>query len=49
MSGKANPYDNAKMESFFRTLMVEKVYIDEYKIFEDVLDSIPYFTSQAYK
>lgn len=26
MSGKANPYDNAKIESFFRTLKVEEVY-----------------------
>ncbi|MBA7509698.1 IS3 family transposase ISMco1 [subsurface metagenome] len=29
MSDKANPYDNAKMESFFRTLKVEEVYIYE--------------------
>ena len=27
MSDKANPYDNAKMESFFRTLKVEEVYM----------------------
>ena len=27
MSGKTNPYDNAKMESFFRTLKVEEVYM----------------------
>ena len=26
MSERVNPYDNAKMESFFRTLKVEEVY-----------------------
>ena len=30
MSDKANPYDNAKIESFFRTLKVEEVYMFEY-------------------
>ena len=30
MSEKANPYNNAKMESFFRTLKVEEVYMGEY-------------------
>jgi len=48
MSGKANPYDNAKMESFFRTLKVKEVYMSEYKTFEDVLDSIPYFIEEVY-
>ena len=43
MSDKANPYDNAKMESFFRTLKVEEVYMGEYNTYEDVLYSIPYF------
>jgi len=48
MSDKANPYDNAKMESFFRTLKVEEVYMDEYNTYEDVILSIPYFISQVY-
>jgi len=48
MSDKANPYDNAKMESFFRTLKVEEVYMGEYNTYEDVLFSIPYFISQVY-
>ena len=48
MSGKANPYDNAKMESFFRTLKVEEVYMSEYRTFEDVLNSIPYFIEEVY-
>ncbi|MGB3479265.1 MAG: IS3 family transposase [bacterium] len=48
MSGKANPYDNAKMESFFRTLKVEEVYMSEYRTYEDALNSIPYFIEEVY-
>jgi transposase InsO family protein len=48
MSEKANPYDNAKMESFFRTLKVEEVYMGDYKTYEDVLFSIPYFIEEVY-
>ena len=48
MSDKANPYDNAKMESFFRTLKVEEVYMGEYNTYEDMLFSIPYFIEEVY-
>ena len=48
MSEKANPYDNAKMESFFRILKVEEVYMGEYNTYEDVLFSIPYFIEEVY-
>jgi len=48
MSNKANPYDNAKMESFFRTLKVEEVYMGGYNTYEDVLFSIPYFIEEVY-
>jgi len=48
MSDKANPYDNAKMESFFRTLKVEEVHMGEYNTYEDVLFSIPYFIEEVY-
>jgi putative transposase len=48
MSEKANPYDNAKMESFFRTLKVEEVYMSDYETYEDVLASIPYFIEGMY-
>ena len=48
MSDKANPYDNAKMESFFRTLKVEEVYMGDYETFDDVLESIPYFIEEVY-
>ena len=48
MSEKANPYDNAKMESFFRTVKVEEVYMSDYETYDDVLDSIPYFIEEMY-
>ena len=43
MSERANPYDNAKMESFFRTLKVEGVYMFEYDSFEEALEGITHF------
>ena len=48
MSGKANPYDNAKIESFFRTLRVEEVYMFEYETYGEVLKRIPYFIEEVY-
>ena len=48
MSERANPYDNAKMESFFRTLKVEEVYMSDYETYDDVLSSIPYFIEEMY-
>ena len=48
MSGKANPYDNAKIESFFRTLKVEEVYMFEYETYGEVLKRIPYFIEEVY-
>ena len=46
MSGKANPYDNAKIESFFRTL--KEVYMFEYETYAEVLERIPYFIEEVY-
>ena len=48
MSDKANPYDNAKIESFFRTLKVEEVYMFEYETFADVADRVAYFIEEVY-
>ena len=48
MSRSGNPYDNATMESFFKTLKYEEVYLFEYETFEDVLDRIPYFIEEVY-
>jgi putative transposase len=48
MSRSGNPYDNATMESFFKTLKYEEVYLYEYETFEDVLKRIPYFIEEVY-
>jgi transposase InsO family protein len=48
MSGKGNPYDNAMMESFFKTLKHEEVYLYEYETLPDVEDRLPYFIEQVY-
>ena len=48
MSGKGNPYDNAFVESFFKTLKQEEVYLWEYETFSDVADRIPYFIEDVY-
>ncbi|MCG2791136.1 MAG: IS3 family transposase [Actinomycetia bacterium] len=48
MSERANPYDNAKMESFFRTLKVEEVYMFEYDNFEEALEGLTHFIEEVY-
>ena len=41
MSRRGNPYDNAKAESFMKTLKVEAVYRAAYATFEDVTADLP--------
>jgi transposase InsO family protein len=48
MTAKASPYENATIESFFRTLKVEEVYLWEYETYRDVVDRIPYFIEDVY-
>jgi putative transposase len=48
MSAKGNPYDNAFVESFFKTLKQEEVYLWEYETFSDVAERIPYFIEDVY-
>jgi len=36
MGPRGNPYDNAKVESFIKTLKFEVVYLMEYETFDDV-------------
>jgi putative transposase len=48
MSRKGNPYDNAACESFMKTLKYEEVYRNEYRGFEEALESIAEFLECVY-
>ena len=48
MSAKGSPYDNAFIESFFKTLKAEEVYLWEYETYADVTSRIPYFIEDVY-
>lgn len=48
MGRRGNPYDNAKAESFMKTLKVEEVYLTEYQTFEDVAAIVPRFIEHVY-
>jgi putative transposase len=48
MSSVSNPYDNAKAESFFKTLKQEEVYLKEYESFADAEANLAVFIEQVY-
>jgi putative transposase len=48
MSAKGNAYDNAKAESFFKTLKQEEVYLKEYQTFEEASANIGQFIDDVY-
>jgi transposase InsO family protein len=48
MASVGNPYENAKAESFFRTLKMEEVYIKDYRDFEEAERNIGEFIEEVY-
>ena len=48
MASVGNPYENAKAESFFRTLKMEEVYLKDYRHFEEAEGNIGEFIEEVY-
>lgn len=48
MSRRGNPYDNARAESFLKTLKCEEVYLRQYRNAEEARASIGHFIEEVY-
>jgi putative transposase len=48
MSRRGNPYDNAKAESFMKTLKMEEVYLYEYENLAEARSRVGYFLEDVY-
>ena len=48
MAAVGNPYENAQVESFFRTLKCEEVYLHEYRTFAEAEANIERFIEEVY-
>lgn len=48
MAARGNPYENAKAESFFKTLKHEEVYLKEYRTFEEAAANLERFIEAVY-
>lgn len=47
-SAKGNPYDNAWVESFMKTLKHDEIYMGEYDTYLDVMSKLPHFIEEVY-
>ncbi len=47
-SAKGNPYHNAFLESFMKTLKQEEVYLANYETYWDVIENLPQFIEDVY-
>jgi transposase InsO family protein len=48
MASRGNPYENAKAESFIKTLKYEEVYLWNYQTLDDVVKRVPFFIQEVY-
>jgi transposase InsO family protein len=48
MARTGNPYENAMMESFFKTLKYEEIYLSEYDTYDAVIRRLPHFIEEVY-
>jgi len=48
MSRTANPYDNAHMESFFKTPKYKEVHLANYETYDDVIQRVRHFIEEMY-
>jgi transposase InsO family protein len=48
MSRRGNPYDNAKAESFFKSVKIEEVYVNDYRTTKEARENIGAFLEAVY-
>jgi putative transposase len=48
MAATGNPYENAKAESFFKTLKREEVYLNDYQTFQEAEANLEHFIEVVY-
>lgn len=48
MAAVGNPYENAKAESFFKTLKREEVYLNRYQSFAEAKANLQVFIEEVY-